>query len=193
MIPIMAFIDGTNVLVELAKLVPGGSFRADKPPPEAITLAADVIRKSIENKIATDAVIRAYWFASYRGSDEFRVSYSTWLRGHGYEPRLFPRVGDKEKGVDIDLTREMLVNAFSRNFQIALLIAGDADYVSLVHEVKRYGARVYGAFFEGASLSPELWLSLDRFYGLGFKADDSAFEGPVGALLAARRSDPARK
>jgi hypothetical protein len=56
----------------------------------------------------------------------------------------------------------MLVNAFNRNFDIGILVAGDEDYVGLVNEVKRYGPRIYGAFFEHG-LSPELRLSCDTF------------------------------
>ena len=42
------------------------------------------------------------------------------------------------------LTKKMLVNAFNANFDVAILIAGDADYVDLVKEIKRYGPIVMG-------------------------------------------------
>ncbi|HEX9597179.1 MAG TPA: NYN domain-containing protein, partial [Anaerolineales bacterium] len=63
---------------------------------------------------------------------------------------------------DIALTKEMLVNAFHQNFNIGILVSGDEDYVSLVNEVKRYGAVLWGAFFNHG-LSNELFLACDHF------------------------------
>ena len=62
---------------------------------------------------------------------------------HNFEPVLFQKRDGREKGVDIALTKEMLVNALHQNFDIGFLFAGDKDYVSLVSEVKRYGPRVW--------------------------------------------------
>jgi uncharacterized LabA/DUF88 family protein len=56
----------------------------------------------------------------------------------------------------------MLVNAFNSNFDIAILFAGDEDYVSLVNEVKRYGPIIMGAFFKNG-LSPNLQFAYDYF------------------------------
>jgi uncharacterized LabA/DUF88 family protein len=188
MISTMYFIDGSNLLIELARQIPGG-FRAEAPVPEAITVARDILTKRL-GFVDPASIIRAYWFASYRGSDEIRRQYAVALRKAEFEPRLFPRIGDKEKGVDIDLTREMLVNAFARNFQRAVLIAGDADYVTLVNEVKRYGVSICGAFFPGPALSDDLRLAFDRFYELIFSPTDTEFSGPVEALSQALRTKP---
>jgi uncharacterized LabA/DUF88 family protein len=87
------------------------------------------------------------------------------LRDSGFDPVLFRRRGDREKGVDIALTKEMLVNAFARNAEVSVLIAGDEDYVGLVNEVKRYGQIVWGGFFENG-MAPRLRLALDSFEDL---------------------------
>jgi len=85
------------------------------------------------------------------------------LRELNFEPVLFKKHQDKkEKGVDIALTKEMLVNAFNSNFDIAILFAGDEDYVGLVNEVKRYGPIIMGAFFNNG-LSPNLQFTFDYF------------------------------
>ncbi|MCK9374989.1 MAG: NYN domain-containing protein [Syntrophobacterales bacterium] len=84
------------------------------------------------------------------------------LRELNYEPILFKKRGNKEKGVDIALTKEMLINSFNHNFDVALLIATDADYISLINEVKRYGVILLGAFFS-RGLSPGLHLSFNHF------------------------------
>ena len=59
----------------------------------------------------------------------------------------------------------MLVNAFNQNFEIGMLIAGDEDYVELVHEVKRYGAIIRGAFIN-RGLSDKLKIAFDQYYDL---------------------------
>jgi hypothetical protein len=56
----------------------------------------------------------------------------------------------------------MLVNAFNQNFDIGLLIAGDADYSDLVKEVKRYGPVIWGSFFSHG-LSESLRIEFDMF------------------------------
>jgi hypothetical protein len=156
---LMVFIDGSNFLIELSKTI-GIPFRAEKPPIAVFNLVAHVVNPLCSGYGVVE--IRRYWFASYQGSDETYGELCNSLRQSRFEPVLFRKTEGKEKGVDIALTKEMLVNAFNRNFDIGLLIAGDADYVSLVQEVKRYGPEVNGAFFN-RGLSPQLCLAFDSF------------------------------
>lgn len=72
------------------------------------------------------------------------------------------RKEDKAKGVDIALTIDMLSHAFMGNYDTAMLIAGDADYVPLVNEVKHLGKRVVVLFFE-TSITSDLKLAADAF------------------------------
>ena len=60
------------------------------------------------------------------------------------------------------LTKEMLVNAFNGNFDVAILFAGDEDYVGVVNEVKRFGPILNGAFFNHG-LSDNLRYAFDHF------------------------------
>ena len=154
----MYFVDGSNLLIELFRELSIG-LRAEKPPSSAIRLSKGIFDYGVGLR-SGDFRVRSFWFASFKGNEETRKAYASALRENGYEPRLFPRRGNREKGVDIDLTREMLVNAFSRNFDRGVLVAGDEDYVSLVNEVKRYGPRIEGAFFRHG-FANELRLSLD--------------------------------
>ena len=73
-------------------------------------------------------------------------------------------------GCYIALATSMLGNAFRQNYDYALLVAGDADYVPLVNEAKHHGRVVHGAFFERA-LAPELRLSFDDFFPLDVSKD----------------------
>lgn len=166
---LMVFVDGTNLLVELFKelsIVQKEEKLAENPPLSSFELAITLIDNATGGFLLPSSsfiTIRKYWFSSYVGGDEIQTKLRNALRNNGLEPRLFKKDRDKsEKGVDIALTKEMLVNAFNQNFDVALLIAGDEDYVELVNEVKRYGPVVNGAFLE-RGLSDNLRYALDCF------------------------------
>jgi uncharacterized LabA/DUF88 family protein len=78
------------------------------------------------------------------GDDPTLDSVRKQISGLGFNPVVFKRDSDqkKAKGVDIALTKDMLSHAFRDNYQIAVLVAGDGDYVPLVEEVKRLGKLV---------------------------------------------------
>ena len=47
---------------------------------------------------------------------------------------------------------DMLTKAYANQYEIAMLVAGDGDFVDLVEAVKDAGKRVYGAYiFEHVS------------------------------------------
>jgi uncharacterized LabA/DUF88 family protein len=128
-----------------------------------------------------DHAIRSYYYTSVKGDDS-RVTAareSLWLLG--FQPEVFKKVSaSRAKGVDIALSRDMLRDAFMDNYDVALLIAGDGDYVPLVTEVKRLGKVVYVGFFETTGLSPELRLNSDRFFALDpFFSDRWATPAPT--------------
>lgn len=56
--------------------------------------------------------------------------------------------GYKQKGVDILMAIDMLGKAYEKHYEMAVLVAGDRDFVDLVEAVKNTGARVYGAYIE---------------------------------------------
>ena len=67
----------------------------------------------------------------------------------------------------------MLSHATRKNINIAVLIAGDEDYVPLVEAVKAEGVRILLWFFD-EGLSPVLKRSVDRYTNIGellFKAE----------------------
>lgn len=68
----------------------------------------------------------------------------------------------RQKGVDALIAVDMLVGAFSGLFDIAVLVAGDADFVPVVEEVKRRGVMVAVAA-STASLADDLRRVADRF------------------------------
>lgn len=68
----------------------------------------------------------------------------------------------RQKGVDTQLSVDMVVGAFTGAFQVAVLVAGDADFIPAVQEVKRRGVLVVVAACE-SSLSEDLVAAADRF------------------------------
>jgi hypothetical protein len=114
--------------------------------------------------------IRAHYYTSARGDQPKVAEIKESLWSLGFTPSVFQRLsGDrKAKGVDIALTKDMLSHAFLANYDAAVLIAGDGDYVPLVDEVKRLGKLVYVIFFTdpAAGLSDGLRLAADYFLDL---------------------------
>lgn len=69
----------------------------------------------------------------------------------------------QQKGVDTLIAVEMLVGAFNQLYDWAVLIAGDADFVPVLAEVKRRGANVIVASTE-RGLSDDLRRAADRVW-----------------------------
>ena len=70
--------------------------------------------------------------------------------------------GYRQKGVDVLLAIDMISKAHLNHYDIALLLAGDDDYLDMVKSIKDFtGKRIYGAFFE-KNASKRLTESLDR-------------------------------
>lgn len=88
------------------------------------------------------------------------------IRRAGFEPRVFKKERrEKRRAVDISLAVDMLGHAHNDHFDVAVLLAGDGDYVPLVEQVKRLGKRVWVAFFDDVAhqemkLVPDLYLTL---------------------------------
>ena len=172
---LMAFVDGTNLLTEMGKKI-GVSELAYSPTDEVIQLGTMVVngllRRLCVESIDKHLIVRKYWFGSCQGSQETATHYKTLLRKHEFEPMIYKRnKNGREKKVDIAVAKEMLINAFHHNCDLSLLVAGDADYVDLTQDLKRYGVNVIGAFFEEGR-SPELELACDVFCNIEIWGDN---------------------
>ena len=165
----MVFVDGTNLLTEMGKLL-GVSKIAYSPNDDVLQMATTVVRVLVQRLYfelpGEQRVLRQYWFGSAQGSQEDALRVKTSLRKYEFEPMIFQKFkGGREKKVDIAVAKEMLINAFHHNCENVLLIAGDEDYVDLVNDIKRYGVVVIGAFFDQGR-SPDLALACDKFLKL---------------------------
>src|SRR5438105_5386462 len=117
-----------------------------------------------------DSAIRAYYYTTVIGDEDRLLAVKILLRALDFEPRVFKKDKGqgKSKGVDITLTTEMLSHAFLDNYDAAMLVAGDGDYLPLVREVKHRGKLVCLAFFarQGCGLNNDLRLEADYYYDL---------------------------
>lgn len=118
--------------------------------------------------------LRAFYYTSVKGAESERTAVRGALKELGFHPQVFEKKVRRgradengtqvlrSKQVDIQLATDLLSNAFRGNFDAAVLVAGDGDYVPLVEEVKRLGKLVFVYFFESVT-SPELKLCADGF------------------------------
>lgn len=80
----------------------------------------------------------------------------------------------RQKGVDTLIAVDMLSGAFNRVFDVAILVAGDADFVPVVQEVRRLGLKV-GLISESTSTAIELRRAVDRSQPIDSITDDNVF------------------
>lgn len=104
-----------------------------------------------DSETETPPLIKDYWREIENLSDT-DVAFGA-LRGR-------PR---RQKRVDGLIAVDMLVGTFTGLFEVAVLVAGDSDFVPVVNEVRRRGVMVVVAGVEG-SLSPELREAADRVW-----------------------------
>jgi hypothetical protein len=176
----MLFVDGENFTIrgqELAKqsklALKQGSYWE---PNVFLWLPAIPARQSIVPNAPVGiqpVATRAYYYTSSVGDEQKLKAIRESLWGLGFHPEVFKKQKQetKSKGVDIALAKDFLCNAFLNNYDAAVLMAGDADYIPMVNEVKRLGKLVYVVFFhgKGLGLSRDLQIASDVF----FKIDDS--------------------
>ena len=71
--------------------------------------------------------------------------------------------GYRQKGVDILMSIDMLTKAYDNHYDIAVLLAGDGDFVELVEAIKdKTGKQVIGLYIPG-HVSDKLCMSLDIY------------------------------
>ena len=115
--------------------------------------------------------IRAFYYTSLVGDDDKLRRVREALHEMGFAPQVFKKSdkSKKSKGVDIALATDMLSNAYNDNFDVAVLVAGDGDYIPLISEIKRLGKVIYLVFFleKEYGINPDLVLSSDHNFEVG--------------------------
>lgn len=67
-----------------------------------------------------------------------------------------------EKGVDIQLATDMITHSYKNNYEVAILVTGDSDYVGALQAVKDNGKNVEVALFGKEQTSRPLRAVADR-------------------------------
>ena len=67
----------------------------------------------------------------------------------------------KQKGVDSLIAIDMVSKGYEDHYDVAVLVAGDEDFLDVVRAVKNTGKRVYGAYFP-KHISQELLDNFDK-------------------------------
>lgn len=171
----MMFVDGENLAIRVKEvaaaqglsLTAGARYRPDVFYwRDDVTARRARVNPGIDEMPLEGHAIRAFYYTTVPGGSEAITETEEALWRLGFTPRVFHRRRNRAaKGIDISLARDMLSNAFDDNYDVAVLVAGDADYVPLVEEVKRRGKIVFLWFFEQSGLSPELRRAADVFEG----------------------------
>lgn len=161
---VMMFVDGENLAIRYKDEL------GDQPQADHIYCVQDVIVWSqyASRMNGPQQYIRRYYYTSARGDDDKRDEYELKLKSLGIEaPRVFPRrKSGRSKRVDISLATDMLQHAHRDNYDIAVLVGGDEDYVPLVEAVKAEGKRV-ALWALNSGLSPALRKAADHYWNIG--------------------------
>lgn len=175
----MTFIDGENLTIRAQQVAennnvvftPGPYYLQDTfvwfPGASAVfdrgSSGTGVVGVTVQQR-----AIRSHYYTSVVGDEEKIRQTRQALRDLDFQPEVFKKArrSTKAKGVDVALTKDLLSNAFRDNYDIAVLFAGDGDYVPLVEEAQRLGKMVWLAFFANCGLNENLRLAADGFTDL---------------------------
>ena len=164
----MVFVDGENLAIRYGNAL---KTRSASPAQHVwylpnIAVWTEALSPN-SNSIPGTRVLRKHYYTSVKGDEVALQDATDCLKRYNFEaPRVFKKNKSKgSKRVDISLTTEMLLHASRKHYEIAVLVAGDEDYVPLVQAVKSEGARVH-VWFLGDGLSPKLREEADYFVEL---------------------------
>jgi len=162
----MVFVDGENLAIRYGNMV----RQESKPTPSHVFYEPDTFVSStgLNNICLYGAVFRKYYYTSVQGDEALIARTEDKIKSAGVEqPNVFKKTkGRGSKRVDISLATDMLTNAAQKNYEVAVLVAGDEDYVPLVEGVKQQGCRVH-LWFLTDGLSPSLRRIADYYADIG--------------------------
>ena len=158
---VMIFIDGSNLYHSLKNIF----SRTDLD-----------IGKFCQKLLARRKLIRIYYYNAKVGMKEEPERYrhqQAFFAGINAIPyselrlgRLvysnWPSVPPYEKGIDVQLTTDMLTHSFKNNYDVAILVAGDSDFAGALQALKDNGKHVEVALFGRGGTSYQLRRVADK-------------------------------
>ena len=164
---VMIFVDGENLAIRFKSLI--NKKGIDKLEKHVI-YEPDIFVWSQFLCLHTQsvcAILRIFYYTSLKGDENKLLDVFDKLKNIGVtDPKVFKKKQkNRTKRVDITLATDMLSHAYNNNYEIAVLVAGDEDYVPLIREIKHSGKQVSLWFFEDG-LSSFLRRECDNFFNL---------------------------
>lgn len=188
---VMIFVDVMNV---------SGSIRVNESLPFRMDFAS-----LARNLTGSRKVVGTYAFncklVDQNGNDR-NESFHEVLRRQGF--RVFAEdslsAGGEQKEVDVAMACTMLAHALRDNYDVAIVVSGDRDFVPAVREVQNAGKRMEVASFS-MSISRELrqvsdlYVSLDRVPLLSMvnNKEESDIDGAPAEALSERNVEAGRE
>ena len=162
----MIFVDGENLAIRYGTVL---KQRNETQRPEIRFVPGIFVWSTLLDLTGhnTPAVMRRYYYTAVQGDEPTVTDIEKQLKEAGMEtPRVFKKQkGKGSKRVDITLATDMLLHGTRKHYDVAVLVAGDEDYVPLVRAVQGEGARVY-VWFPSDGLSPALHQAADYYVNL---------------------------
>ncbi|RJO63340.1 MAG: NYN domain-containing protein [Dehalococcoidia bacterium] len=174
----MIFIDGSNMYHSL----------------KAYFKRTDIDLGCFSNKILDKRrLVRMYYYNAVVGKVEeperfkdqekfFKsvaaIPYTELRLGRLVYTNQWPNSPPFEKGVDVQLATDMITHAFKNNYDVAILVAGDNDFVGAIQAVKDNGKHVEVALFGQERTSRQLRDVADRVIVLDGRILRGCWKGP---------------
>ena len=122
-------------------------------------------------------VIRCYWYdAEYDKNHEKCHEQADFFKElsnfENFEIKtgevVISAEGERQKGVDVLIAVDMLTKSYENHYDIAILVAGDRDFIPLIKAVKdQAGKNVYGIYYS-KHCSDKLKEIFDKKGAIGF-------------------------
>jgi uncharacterized LabA/DUF88 family protein len=99
-----------------------------------------------------------------------RLVYTNW-----------PDVPPYEKGIDVQLATDMLTHSFRNNYDVAILVAGDSDFVGAIQAIKDNGKQVEVALFGREGTSRQLRRVADKVITINARLLNGCWKSTTGS------------
>lgn len=159
----MIFVDGENLSIRYGSVLSDGAPKAHVSYKKDVYVWSDVLNNGLEFY----EVVRRYYYTSALGDENALLTHEEELRTAGFEaPRVFKKAkGRSSKRVDVSLVTDLLLHSFRDNYDVAILVSGDEDFVPAIQTVAAEG-KVVVLWAMADGLSPALKRSADFFFDL---------------------------
>jgi uncharacterized LabA/DUF88 family protein len=172
---VMVFIDGENLVMRYQNMVKEGWLHN-----ENVKHKKDIFVWNPKiDWLSNCKILRFYYYTSAVGDNNKILALNNEIKILGFENdhrrncrpnagKLYSKVFIKEhktrktKGVDIQLTVDILSNVYQNNVDLVYLMSGDGDYVPVIEECIRMGKRVFLLAFS-SGLNEKLKQTADEF------------------------------